>query len=258
MYQVIAYQAAKHINTSKCKNVINYQLIFSDSDELCYKISKYKYVYIFEYGMVSFFNFNSSEIQIFLTLILPFCKGYFKAKLVEKTTIIVEDNKLQVTFDSIYIPTLDSEMIRIIMLYNSQSVALNRYSEITEKLLKETNQHTKYLEVNGKLDITGKSLKKFIGRVLNVKNKILENLYIFDAPDITWENEELNKLDKELKQNFDLKDRYRRINERIQIIKENLELFKDILEHSESSKLEWIIIILILVEVIDMIILKIV
>jgi uncharacterized Rmd1/YagE family protein len=256
MYDVISYQAAKSINITECKRHLNLNLLFSDSDELYFKLTKYKYVYVFEFGMIGFFNFNNNEISSFLEEIMPFCKGYFKAKLIEKIKVEISQNEIDVNFDIIKLPSIDEQMIRLVLLYTSQSVALNRYGEISERLLKETNSHTKYLEKNGKLNITGKSLKKFIGRVLNVKNKILENLYIFDAPDITWENEQLNLLDNKLKQNFDLKDRYRRINERNQIIKENLDLFKGILEHSESSKLEWIIIILILVEVIDMLILK--
>jgi uncharacterized Rmd1/YagE family protein len=87
--------------------------------------------------------------------------------------------------------------------------------------------------------------------VLKIKNQISENLCIFDSPDITWENEALNKLNASLKQTFDLKDRYRYIHERVGILKEDLELFKDIMDHRESSKLEWIIILLILVEVVD-------
>ena len=256
MYEVIAYQAAKNIDILGCRKAIPLDLVFFDSDELFYKVSKYKYVYVFPYGMISFFNFNSEEIQDFLTKILPYSKGYFKAKLVEKSTVIIEKNILKVNFDNIILPVIEPELIRLVMLYTSQSVALSRYSEITEKLLIETNKRTKHLEKKGRLNISGKSLKRFIGRVMNIKNKMLENLYIFDVPDIVWEREDLNNLDKELKQNFDLKNRYRRIHERIQIIKENLDLFKDILEHSESSKLEWIIIILILVEVIDMFILK--
>ncbi|MFT5942648.1 MAG: putative Rmd1/YagE family protein, partial [Sediminicola sp.] len=99
------------------------------------------------------------------------------------------------------------------MLNTSQSVALDRYLEITEQLLEETNVHTKLLERKGKLNISGTNLKRFIGKVLNVKNEISENLYIFDSPDSTWENEDLNRLDMELKQTFDLKDRYRYISE---------------------------------------------
>ena len=49
--------------------------------------------------------------------------------------------------------------------------------------------------------------------------------------------------------------RYRYIYERTAIIKEDLELFKDIMDHKESSKLEWII-ILILVEVVDLFVLR--
>ena len=135
-------------------------------------------------------------------------------------------------------------------------MALDRYSEITYDLLEQTNKHTLYLEQKGKLDISGNKLKRFIGRTLNIKNRISENLYIFDSPDSTWENEQLNQLNQDLKQTFDLKDRYRLIHDRIEIIKENLELFKDIMDHKESSRLEWIIIILIVIEVFDMFLTK--
>jgi len=75
---------------------------------------------------------------------------------------------------------------------------------------------------------------------------------MFASPEVTWENQSLTKLDVALKQTFDLKDRYRYIYERTAIIKEDLELFKDIMDHRESSKLEWIIIALILLEVVDL------
>ena len=258
MYPVVAYQAAKHIDLVKCNKELklDYELLFHDSDELFYRVGEDKYIYVFQYGMLCFFNLSTKEIDESFNVLNPYFTGYFEEKLLENFTITVEKGLMEVNFNSVVLPSLDPKLLRLTMLYTSQSVALERYSEITENLLNETNSSTIYLEQYGKLNISGKALKRFIGRVLNVKNNILENLYIFDIPELSWEDEELNNLDKALKLNFDLKDRYRRINERIQIIKENLDLFKDILEHSESSKLEWIIIILILVEVIDMFILK--
>jgi len=35
-------------------------------------------------------------------------------------------------------------------------------------------------------------MMKFIGKSLNTKNKIVDNLYIFDSPDIAWDNKTLN------------------------------------------------------------------
>ena len=257
MYTTVAYQVASTINVKSSKQQLQWQLLFQDSDELFYSSSKDKYIYIFHYGMVSFFNMSIDEINEALEKIKPFCQNYFSERISEEVNILIQPKTLQVNFENIVLPEFNTEMIRVVMLNASQSVALNRYSEITEELLIATNEHTKYLENKGKLDISGNKLKRFIGKVLNIKNKISENLYIFDSPEITCENEQLNKLNQDLKQSFDLKDRYRLIHDRIEIIKENLELFIDIMDHKESSRLEWIIIILILVEVVDMFILKI-
>lgn len=67
------------------------------------------------------------------------------------------------------------------MLNTSQSVALDKYLEITDNLLNETNQYIDTLESHGTLNISGKQLKMFIGHVLKIKNQISENLYIFDS-----------------------------------------------------------------------------
>lgn len=256
MHTVVAYQVTNTINIRTCKQQLQWQLLFQDSDELFYLYSEDKYIYLFQYGMVSFFNMSKKEVEETLQTIKPYCATFFINIISEEVKIKIKANSLRVNFESIVLPNFNSEMLRLIMLNASQSVALNRFSEITEDLLIETNKHTKYLETKGKLDISGNKLKRFIGKVLNIKNKISENLYIFDSPEITWEDEQLNKLNIELKKTFDLKDRYHLIHDRIEIIKENLELFKDIMDHRESSRLERIIIILILVEVVDLFILK--
>jgi len=145
----------------------------------------------------------------------------------------------------------------LIMLNISQSVALDHFSNLTNRLLEETNFHTQQLEKNGRLGLRGDSLKKYIARTLNIKNRIAENLYIFDSPDETWENEALSRIDAGLKKNFDLQARFRTIQEGLGIVKENLELFKDLLQYRNSTQLEWIIIILILVEVVNLLVEKI-
>lgn len=255
-YEVVAYQVATTINIRQCKSALSFPVLFWDSEELYLENGPDKFIYIFQYGMVSFFNHTTEEIEEVLAQMQSSIKGYNAIPLSETIAVEIQPNQQKVSFDLVILPSFDAEALRLVMLNTSQSVALDRYSDITEKLIEETHEHTTYLERKGRLDISGLKLRKFIGKVLNIKNQISQNLYIFDEPEITWENEELNRLNHELKQTFDLKNRYRSIYERTEIIKENLELFKDIMYHRESSRLEWIIIILILVEVLDLFVLR--
>ncbi|RDK89041.1 RMD1 family protein [Marinirhabdus gelatinilytica] len=256
MYNVQSHQIAQQINTRAFRKVFKGNLIFADSDELFYKLSDTKFVYIFQFGIVCYFNIAEKQMKEIEAQLVPFAKGTVSEHLSETIDVSVDASTLKVFFDKVTIPEIDEEMLRLIMLHTSQSVALDRYEEITEELLVSASKHTQSLEQKGKLKISSRKLKKFIGRTLNIKNGIYENLYIFDAPEVAWEDEQLTKLDNDLKQTFDLKNRYRNIQDRISIIKENLELFKDIWNHKESSTLEWIIIILIVIEVIDLFVTK--
>ncbi len=119
-------------------------------------------------------------------------------------------------------------------------------------MLTETNQHTQILVSKGSLGISGKKLRQFIGRTLLLRNRIAENIYVFDSPPETWESESLNKIDGDLKRTFDLQVRVRTIHEGLNIIKDNLELFQGLLQHRNSNTLEWIVILLIFVEVLNL------
>ena len=139
------------------------------------------------------------------------------------------------------------------MLNVAQSVALDYYSKTTGIILEKTTDLTKQLEIKGKITISGKKLLRFIGKTMNIKNSIADNLYILDSPDATWENEYLHKIDTGLKGVFDLKERFTEIVEQLAIVKENLDLFVEVNNNRYSHLLEVIIIILILVEVVNMI-----
>ncbi|NND88002.1 MAG: RMD1 family protein [Flavobacteriaceae bacterium] len=255
-FQVQSYQIAQHLNIRAVRAQFNAELLFGDNDEVFYKLSDTKFVYIFQFGIISFFNVSKSRMQRIIEEIEPFGKGKRASELSEDIQVFIAENTMEVKFSSVTLPKINPEMIRLVMLHTSQSVALERYGEITEQLLEEASVHTISLEQKGRLHISSSKLKKFIGRTLNIKNRISEHLYIFDAPEVTWQDEQLAKLDLDLKNTFDLKNRYRNVQDRITIIKENLELFKDIWNHKESSTLEWIIIILIFVEIIDLFVTK--
>jgi required for meiotic nuclear division protein 1 len=250
VYKVIAYQISDSLDIKGLRGAFKAKLHYSDSDELFYEESPDHYIYIFKYGVVSFFNFEAIEASNFLQFISSFCRNRFTEDLSDAFFIETNAPENRITYNKIDITGNEREVIRMIMLNVSESVALDHYSQQTSRLMEETNDHTQVLEKKGRLIISGTNLKKFIGKTLLLKNRISANLYIFDSPDETWENEQLDKLDSELKKHFELQDRFRNVSEGLSIVKENLELFKDILQYRNSVRLEWVIIVLIAIEVI--------
>jgi uncharacterized Rmd1/YagE family protein len=252
MMQVLSYQIADSIDIRSFRAFFKARLVHYDADELFYETRPLEFVYVFKYGVVCFLNYQEADVTAFLQGITPYCRNMFEQKLTEEFQIETNAKENKFGFSKIEIAEAKVDILRLIMLNVSASVALDYYSDQTNTLLKETNHHTEILEKKGKLDISGRNLTRYIGKTLNLKNRIAENLYIFDSPPETWEDEDLNKIDIGLKRTFDLQERFRNIQEGLEIVKENLELFKDIMQYRNSNFLEWIIIVLIFVEVINL------
>ncbi|OFX26979.1 MAG: hypothetical protein A2041_10775 [Bacteroidetes bacterium GWA2_31_9b] len=255
-HKAIAFQIAEHIDLRSIKKSFAGNLFYNDSSELMYFSENNKFFQILIYGVVVFSGYDEIKMSEIIEFIKPYCKNLLSEKMEEEFQInIVKDNDI-FGYNEISISRFDPMIMRIIMLNVAQSVSLDYFSNQAEILLDITQRRTYQLEKTGKLKISGKRLRKFIAQSLNLKNRIAENLYIFDSPPEAWENEYLDKIDRELKKLFDINTRYRSIIEDINIIKENLDLFKDLMQHQRSNMLEWIIIILILVEIINIIIEK--
>ncbi|GAO44502.1 RMD1 family protein [Flavihumibacter petaseus] len=256
MDKVQAFQVADAIDLRQFKAAFTGTLYFSDAEELFYVLERHQFLYVFKYGVVCLLNHSEVETTQILQLIDGFCKNPLPEKLQEEFEIDARAGKLTFGFDQVGIPRKDTDMYRLVMLYVSQSVALDHFEKLSDQLLNETNYHTQVLERKGRIELKGLNMKKYIGKVLNLKNRISANLYVFDSPESTWEDEDLLKLDAGLKKTFDIQSRFRNIQESLGIVSENFELFKDLLQYRNSVTLEWIIIILIFVEVLNLILEK--
>ena len=252
--KVVSYQIADAIDVKSFSSAFKAELYYNDPAELFYKTGSEDYVYVFKYGAVCFLNYDQIRISEFLRFIVPYCKNHFENSFTDEFLVETQAKDLRVGFNKIEIASADIEVLRLVMLNVTQSVALDYYEDQNTNLLAETNTYTQRLEKKGQLGISGVQLRKYIGRTLLLRNRIAENIYVFDSPPETWENENLNKIDADLKRTFDLQVRVRTLQEGLNIIRDNLEMFQGLLQNRYSTILEWIVIILILVEVLNLII----
>ncbi|HMS52247.1 MAG: RMD1 family protein [Sphingobacteriales bacterium] len=258
MLPIIALNIAYEIDLKRFKDNFTGLLIAESSSELFYRIidgNDGQYIYLSQYGVVAFANLSDVDMSKFLQLLTPYCKNLHPEKMRDDFIIHVNpaDPNFKFTFNDLTLPTLNENVVHIVLFNLAQSVALDRYVEICENLLAEVQQFSTQLEVKGKLNINRTNMLKFIGRTLNTKNRIVENLYIFDSPDIAWDDEYLDKINRGMVKTFDLQTRFRSIEYTLRMVEDNLLVFKELYLHRESTQLEWVIIILIFIELLDLI-----
>lgn len=253
--KVQAFQVAESINIKKLKSDFRAALHTGTPSDLYYHFEDgNRYLFVLNYGVVIFCNYDEIGRSEFLRFVQPYAENWLDLDIFEDYNIEFHENlqRHKVKSDVVAVPQNASpELIQIVMLNVGQSCALEYYEILTENMLESTKKHIVELEAQGKFSTSRKNLLKLIGKVLNVKNSIVDNLYILDDPASVWDDDDLAALNRTLKSNFDTNQRFKDLDYRLQIVEDNLRLFTDILQNRESSMLEYIIIALILIEVIN-------
>lgn len=254
MYRILAYQISDNIDLDAFTQSYNAELIYSNYNESFFQVDSEHYVSVLKYGVVCFLDYDDKRISEFFKLISQYCKYFYDDELTKKYEVDISTPDTKFWFSRAEMVYSDIESMRLIMLNVAQSVALDYYFQQARVLLEETNSHINILEKKGKLEISDIKLRKFIGKTLNLKNQIIENLHIFDSVPETWQSENLNLIDIGMKEALNMEKRSDKIHEELNIIKEHLELFTDLVHHGTSMKLEWVIVILVFIEVFDLVI----
>ena len=250
--QIEAVQIAEVFNIKKFRSDYNLIANSGSTSEVFYVIPENnRYLYLFDYGVIVFANYDTKSKKEFIHFIKNYATSLVRFKLSEEYLIVTNENSNKIIVENAFVsvPKIDNSLLKIVMLNIGQSVALEHYEILSDTMINSSKEYILQLETNGKLNVSKNNLLKHIGKVLNVKNSIIDNLYILDDPNLVWDNEELNLLNRHLKINFDINSRFKGLDYRLQIVEDNLTIFTNILNVRESNRLEWIIILLILSEI---------
>lgn len=254
-----AIQVAESFNIKKFRSEFRNENHSGSTTEVFYVFEQTnRYLYVFDYGIVVFGNYDAIAKSEFLNFIKNYSTNLINLDLTDNYQINIDSTYVKpvVKSNSVTIWQNDPSTLRIVMLNLGQSVALDYYESLTNDIITSSKHYIVELEKFGKISISKRDLLKYIGKVLNIKNSIVDNLYILDDPNLVWDNDDLDVLNRLLKANFDINMRFKDLDYRLQIVENNLKLFTDVLNVRESSRLEWTIIILILIEIVIVIVLQ--
>lgn len=132
----------------------------------------------------------------------------------------------------------------------AQSVKLGSF----ETSLKTTFQLTKLIPEDlakyGKISLSRKEIRRKMGELFIARNSVNLNMDVLDTPEFFWEYPELEPLYQVVANYLDVRTRVEILNQRLNVIHGLFEMLATELNHSHSTRLEWAVIWLILIEVI--------
>jgi uncharacterized Rmd1/YagE family protein len=154
-----------------------------------------------------------------------------------------------VEFSRIRLMQLSLESLKVISLALAQSVALEYFEDRVAQALGNSTAIVDMLRGNGRLRLKEQKIVQAVGFALEVRSAVLANLTLFDDPPETWESESIAHLDAKLYNLFDLEERLSAINRKIEFLQDLNTTLLNLLSNRKSHHLEWIIIILIFIEI---------
>lgn len=256
-YILNAYSVSEKIKLKHLSEVLNeYPNERYTQDCLIIHLEALEKIFVFRFGTVVFLNVSMETQERYLTLLglTPKIKTVDHDDLEDLAkdhfSIIIESGKPEVRFTSVKLEAFDLSKIQLIAHVLAQSSALELIEWEVEDFLTESDNMTLEMK-KGMLARRGRSkLVQFIGEGLSARHRIVNQLTLLNEPEKTWDKEDLYQLYRDLFKNFDMIQRLERLEKMLSLSSDVSELLLEMVNSRHAEILEWIVIILISMEVI--------
>lgn len=226
-----------------------------DADELkgIIRDSLGKRVRLFHFGSIVFNNFSNPEI----TDVVNYLRRIDKNINVSNPFEYLDDYRIEIDADAA--PVINNDfMVRtkaeeyqreIVATILAKSVALERIEARIDHLLDDVEEIVDFLH-SGSLSVSDEHLARLSAKILRFKLDTISYIMLLDKPAITWSNNEAGELYNEISLLFELSDRHANVRHKIDALMDITEVFTGLAHAKRDAKLEWAIIILIVIEII--------
>lgn len=159
-------------------------------------------------------------------------------------------DKYEFIEDELILPDHDTLTKLTISHGFAQSVKLGAF----EDTISESFEKTRHIPINlaskGKIPLSRKEIRKKMGALFLDRSSINLHTDVLDTPEFFWEHPELEPMYLDVANELDVETRGQVLNQRLDVLRELFEMLGNELNHQHSSRLEWIIIWLIVLEVV--------
>ncbi len=206
--------------------------------------------FCFPYGALVMWGIKEDEEASILEKLKPF--ELERTETIEKEIMgfSIGARKTAIIDDQIVLASPHISLCLALSHGMAQSVKLSFFESVVKKSIDTTKYIPEHLSRRGTVPLSKREIGKKMGELFLERSSINLHLELLDQPEYFWDHPELEPIYSMIANHLELEGRLDVINKRLDIIHDLLEMLGNELNHQHSSKLEWIIIILIVMEVV--------
>ncbi|KAL8762968.1 MAG: hypothetical protein Q9184_001118 [Pyrenodesmia sp. 2 TL-2023] len=219
-------------------------------------------MFVFSYGVVVFWNFTSHQEKDILADLtfssletgIPLVIGSQNEEDFETEEFHFEyspDSPRPRVFNDMITLRSGDHMIKLAMSHAiAQSTKLNFFEQRMADQMEEAQHVPRKLASTGKLGMKREEVVKILGALFRSRVDVNLSSNTLDVPNFFWDSEPtLHPLYQSLREYLELKPRVQALNERCRVFLDLAEILSDSIADDRSSRLTWIIIVLILISI---------
>ncbi|MEI6080088.1 MAG: RMD1 family protein [bacterium] len=255
-YIIAAYRIAEKVSIRNLNNIdviLDATIIRRSSEEIELHTGSDSRIYIFNFGTIAFFNCPKVKQHQIISKVAKELSAAMTGMQVDLYAIsdqmpVKIGDKVQVDFDLVTVPDLHDDALRIVALILSHSVIIDYYEQHVENLLELSNAQFAQIKKRWRIPRATQKLTNFLVECMITKQQIITNLFVLDSPDELWENPELDSIYKQMKKMLEISSRFKALDYKLKLIQENLSVIVELSSTRSNLWLEFIIVVLIVVE----------
>ncbi|MBY0370853.1 RMD1 family protein [bacterium] len=247
-YTAQALHLFGQLNMKSIRTLLSGKLINSSPQELQFQYGENGHLFVYPFGCLVFFNMRADEIEREIVKLKTTVSSVLEFPTSESFEVVVGENN-RVEFEFMEVKKLNQDVVRLVAACLGQSAGLEYFENKADSMLADTAVLIEDLARRGRLPLNNRHLLRVIGSTASTRQNILTNLAILDPPAETWKSKELEKLYRELHQNFDLEIRFRSLDRKLSLLQDNIEIIVDLASSQKNTFLEALIVVLIIMEI---------
>ena len=219
---------------------------------LAFRAGKEGVVTVFRYGVVVLFNLAVLEEDEVLRGLRERIMRPITTREDETATIEIAPDKDEQILPGgpILLKSISPEHMLVIADALAKSVVLARDEREVAAVFEVVEPFARQLAEQGRPAGGRRAILKHIGNALLVRQRVSGRVAVTDKPDVVWDRPDLERLYARLEDEYELKERTEALTRKLSVIAETAEVLTDMIDTKRSLRLELIIVVLILFEIV--------